>query len=49
VLWGEEVKAVEPVPYELNSRFVPRVVKGDKAAGILDDVWSTSRGPYEEP
>jgi poly-gamma-glutamate capsule biosynthesis protein CapA/YwtB (metallophosphatase superfamily) len=49
VLWGEEVKAVEPVPYELNSRFVPRVVKGDKAAEILDDVWSTSRGPYEEP
>ena len=49
VLWGDQVKAVEPVPYELDSRFVPRVVKGDRAADILDDVWSTSRGPFARP
>ena len=49
VLWDGEVKAVEPVPYALNSRFVPRVVDGDRAAAILDDVWSTSRGPFSEP
>jgi poly-gamma-glutamate capsule biosynthesis protein CapA/YwtB (metallophosphatase superfamily) len=49
VLWGDQVKAVEPVPYELDSRFVPRVVEGDKAERILDDVWSTSRGPYDQP
>ena len=49
VLWGDQVKAVEPVPYALDSRFVPRVVKGDRAADILDDVWSTSRGPYARP
>jgi hypothetical protein len=41
--------AVEPVPYELDSRFVPRVVEGDEAERILDDVWSTSRGPYDQP
>ena len=46
VLWGDQVKAVEPVPYALDSRFVPRVVKGDRAEDILDDVWSTSRGPF---
>ncbi|HEY5787919.1 MAG TPA: CapA family protein, partial [Microlunatus sp.] len=49
VLWGDQVKAVEPVPYALDSRFVPRVVKGDRAADILDDVWSTSRGPFARP
>ena len=49
VLWGDRVKAVEPVPYELDSRFVPRVVKGDTAERILADVWSTSRGPYDRP
>ena len=49
VLWGDRVKAVEPVPYTLDSRFVPRVVKGDRARDILDDVWSTSRGPYARP
>lgn len=49
VLWGDQVKAVEPVPYALDSRFVPRVVKGDRAQEILDDVWSTGRGPYARP
>ena len=49
VLWGDQVMAVEPVPYELDSRFVPRVVKGERAADILDDVWSTSRGPFAQP
>ncbi|HEU5485305.1 MAG TPA: CapA family protein [Microlunatus sp.] len=49
VLWGDRVMAVEPVPYQLDSRFVPRVVQGSAAERILDDVWSTSRGPYDEP
>ena len=49
VLWGDQVKAVEPVPYRMDSRFVPRVVKGRQAERILADVWSTSRGPYKVP
>lgn len=49
VLWGGAVKAVEPVPYRLDSRFVPKVVKGRQAERILADVWSTSRGPFARP
>ena len=41
VLWGDQVKAVEPVPYTLDSRFVPRVVKGDRARGS----WTTCGRP----
>jgi poly-gamma-glutamate capsule biosynthesis protein CapA/YwtB (metallophosphatase superfamily) len=46
VLWGGQVKAVEPVPYVIGGDFVPRLVGGSRAQGILDDVWSTSRGSY---
>ena len=46
VLWGGQIKAVEPVPYVIGGDFVPRLVGGSRAQGILDDVWSTSRGPY---
>jgi poly-gamma-glutamate synthesis protein (capsule biosynthesis protein) len=49
VVWGDEVKAVDPVPYRLDSRFVPRVVTGSAAERILADVWSTSRGPFDRP
>ena len=33
----------------LDRRFVPRVVGGTRAQGILDDVWSTSRGAFARP
>jgi poly-gamma-glutamate capsule biosynthesis protein CapA/YwtB (metallophosphatase superfamily) len=46
VLWGGQVKAVEPVPYVIGRDFVPRMAGRSRAQGILDDVWSTSRGPY---
>ncbi len=46
VLWDGKVKAVEPVAYALDRRFVPRVVTGPRAQRIIDDVWSTSRGAY---
>jgi poly-gamma-glutamate synthesis protein (capsule biosynthesis protein) len=46
VLWGGSVKAVEAVPYAIDQSFTPRPVRGQRAAGILADVWSTSRGPY---
>ncbi|MEJ7832187.1 MAG: hypothetical protein WKF79_04685 [Nocardioides sp.] len=45
--WGAELKAVRLVPYRMDPvAFVPRVVIGDAAAGILADVRSTSTGPY---
>jgi poly-gamma-glutamate capsule biosynthesis protein CapA/YwtB (metallophosphatase superfamily) len=46
VLWGGQVKAVEPVPYVIGRDFVPRLAGGRRAQDILDDIWSTSRGPY---
>jgi poly-gamma-glutamate capsule biosynthesis protein CapA/YwtB (metallophosphatase superfamily) len=46
VLWGGTVKAVEAVPYVIDGGFTPRLVRGQRAAGILADMWSTSRGPY---
>ena len=49
ILWGGEVKAVEPVPYVIDDRFTPRLARGERAQRILDDVWSTSRGPYAVP
>lgn len=49
VFWGDRLKAVEPVPYRLDARFAPRLVTGERAADILDDVWSTGRGPFAEP
>ena len=49
VLWGGEVKAIEPVPYVIDDQFRPRLVTGSRADGILDDVWSTSRGPWRVP
>ncbi len=35
---------MEPVPYVIDDQFRPRLVTGDRADGILDDVWRTSRG-----
>ncbi|WKN48207.1 CapA family protein [Nocardioides sp. Arc9.136] len=46
-LWGAELKALRLVPYAMaTTDFAPRFVTGDRAAGILDDVWSTSTGPF---
>jgi poly-gamma-glutamate synthesis protein (capsule biosynthesis protein) len=49
VLWGDQVRAVEPVPYVIDRTFTPRLARGERAADILADVWSTSRGPYAVP
>jgi poly-gamma-glutamate capsule biosynthesis protein CapA/YwtB (metallophosphatase superfamily) len=46
VLWGGNVKAVEPVPYVIDGAFTPRLARGDRAKRILADVWRTSRGPF---
>jgi poly-gamma-glutamate synthesis protein (capsule biosynthesis protein) len=47
VLWGDTVKAVEPVPYVIDAAFTPRLIRGNRAERILCDVWQTSRGPFE--
>ncbi len=49
VLWGGTVRAVEPVPYVIGTDFTPRRVRGERAQGILGDVWSTGRGPFARP
>jgi hypothetical protein len=46
VLWDGAVKAVEPVPYVIDDAFTPRLVRGDRAKGILDDLWNSSSGPF---
>ena len=48
VLWGGKVKAVEPVPYVIDNAFTPRLVRGDRARGILADLWRSSRGPFAQ-
>jgi poly-gamma-glutamate capsule biosynthesis protein CapA/YwtB (metallophosphatase superfamily) len=48
VLWGGEVKAVEPVPYVIGADFAPRLARGARAEAILSDVWRTSRGPFQQ-
>lgn len=45
--WGEELKAVRFVPYRMDTEdFAPRIARGDAGAEILDDLWSSSRGPW---
>jgi poly-gamma-glutamate synthesis protein (capsule biosynthesis protein) len=46
VLWGDTVRAVEPVPYVIDAAFAPRLIRGSRAERILGDVWQTSRGPF---
>jgi poly-gamma-glutamate capsule biosynthesis protein CapA/YwtB (metallophosphatase superfamily) len=48
VLWDGTVKAVEPVPYVIDNAFTPRLVRGDRARGILADLWRSSRGPFAQ-
>jgi poly-gamma-glutamate capsule biosynthesis protein CapA/YwtB (metallophosphatase superfamily) len=48
VLWDGAVKAVEPVPYMIDDAFTPRLVRGDRAKGILADAWGSSRGPFAQ-
>jgi poly-gamma-glutamate capsule biosynthesis protein CapA/YwtB (metallophosphatase superfamily) len=48
VLWDGAVKAVEPVPYVIDNAFTPRLIRGDRAKNILDDVWNSSRGPFAQ-
>jgi poly-gamma-glutamate capsule biosynthesis protein CapA/YwtB (metallophosphatase superfamily) len=48
VLWGGKVKAVEPVPYVIDSAFTPRLIRGHQANAILADVWRSSRGPFAQ-
>jgi poly-gamma-glutamate capsule biosynthesis protein CapA/YwtB (metallophosphatase superfamily) len=44
VIWGDTVRAVEPVPYVIDAAFTPRLIRGSRAERILADVWQTSRG-----
>jgi poly-gamma-glutamate synthesis protein (capsule biosynthesis protein) len=46
VLWGDRVKAVEPVPYVIDNAFTPRLVSGAQSRAILADLWRSSRGPF---
>jgi poly-gamma-glutamate capsule biosynthesis protein CapA/YwtB (metallophosphatase superfamily) len=48
VLWGDAVKAVEPVPYLIDGAFTPRLIRGERAQSILTDVWRSSRGPFAQ-
>ncbi len=49
VTWDGEVKAVEPVPYLMDDDFTPRFAPGPSGQSVLDDMWSTSTGPYAVP
>jgi hypothetical protein len=45
--WGGHLKALRLVPYAMDlPSYAPRVLTGDRGAGVLADVWSTSTGPF---
>ena len=46
--WGDELKALELVPYRMDSSFAPRLAAPEEGADILSDVWSTSTGPFRD-
>ena len=46
MLWGDRLKAVEPVPYVIDNSFTPRLSNENRAQGILNDLWGSSRGPF---
>jgi poly-gamma-glutamate synthesis protein (capsule biosynthesis protein) len=45
VFWGDELKGARLVPYVIGSDFAPRIARGARGEGILDDVWSASGAP----
>jgi poly-gamma-glutamate synthesis protein (capsule biosynthesis protein) len=47
VAWGGEVKAVEFVPYVIGSDFAPRVVRGERAATVLEPFRASSDAPFD--
>jgi len=48
VLWGDKVKAVEPVPYVIDNSFTPGLSNENRVRGILNDLWGSSRGPFTQ-
>ena len=46
--WGDQLKAIELVPYRMDAVVRPRLAGPAEAAEILDDVWSASTGPVQE-
>ena len=47
--WGDDLKAVDLVPYRMDATFAPRPASPAEARQILADVWSTSTGPFRVP
>jgi hypothetical protein len=47
--WGSELKALDLLPYRLDERFAPRLVRGPQARDVLGAVWSRSTGPFSRP
>jgi poly-gamma-glutamate synthesis protein (capsule biosynthesis protein) len=47
--WGGSLKAVELLPYRMDPTFAPRPAAPAEARRILEDVWSTSTGPFRAP
>lgn len=48
VLWGDDVMAVEPVPYVIREH-IPQPADDATAARILSEMRISGRGPYAEP
>jgi len=46
VLWGDRVKAIEPIPVRIDDDFRPRFLSWDEGTSILDDVFASSRAPW---
>ena len=46
VFWGDELKAMRPVPYVIGPDYAPRLAEGSRGQRILDDVWDHSVGAF---
>jgi len=44
--WGDRLMRMGLAPYRMDARYTPRLVGGPVGAGILDDVWRNSTGPF---
>jgi poly-gamma-glutamate synthesis protein (capsule biosynthesis protein) len=47
--WGPELKAAAFVPYVMDARFAPRVVRGARAAAVLAPLRETSGPAFAPP
>lgn len=47
VSWGDQIVAIEPVPFKMDDDFTPREPSAEVAESIIGDIASTSSAPFD--